>query len=102
MNSKGTSSKQIINGLHRLWAEYDPIGVMGPDPAEWCVDDEYDGYLSGTWNALQSDDPETALRVYVTWVVENRMGLSLVHTDMEDFVEKALKWRAQVMADANY
>jgi hypothetical protein len=99
MRLKGRNSKRLFNGLHRLWAEFDPIGVMGADPAEWCVDDEYDSYLAGTWNALQSDDPETALRIFTQNVVEVRMGLSLANADFEDFVEQAMKWRAQVIVD---
>lgn len=98
---KGKISKRLFHGLHRLWAEFDPIGVMGADPADWSVDNEYDSYLAGTWNALQSDDPETTLRIFTQNVVEARMGLSLANTDFEDFVKQALKWRAQVMADVN-
>ncbi len=79
----------FIGELRLLWAEFDPIGVMGYATEGYKVDDEYDSYLTRTLSSLKSSDQDESLDKFLSWVLNDRMCLDEENVSIEE--RKAFK-----------
>ena len=72
--------------IRLLWREFDPIGVYGEE-SDW-PEDEYDSYVTETYQLLEDKASERVLLEYLTHACHHEMGVKIPKDDLKKFASK--------------
>lgn len=86
------NSNHDLQGIRKLWNEWDPIGIL---PFENDILDEYDFYLETTLSLLKRKATPTEIENYLIFVIKELMGLDSTHVELckpNEFARRIQVW----------